>query len=141
MEILLLYLSPLLQSLHLLLTLPLCPRPFPVTETLCNPQGPATFTLNNSFRLLLVLRAKLNLPINNLPHSFANGCLRIWSLTIVFNLRAKTFSSQVRSLPNFAKKTSVSTRSRSTSFAYVGLHRLPFVTRCDRGCLMFTGLY
>ena len=23
----------------------------------------------------------------------------------------------------------------------VGLHRVPFVTRCDRGCLMFTGLY
>jgi hypothetical protein len=23
----------------------------------------------------------------------------------------------------------------------VGLHRVPCVTRCDRGCLMFTGLY
>jgi hypothetical protein len=26
-------------------------------------------------------------------------------------------------------------------YVYVGLHRMPFVTRCDRGCLMFTGLY
>ena len=23
----------------------------------------------------------------------------------------------------------------------VGLHRVPFVTRCDRGCLMFTDVY
>ena len=23
----------------------------------------------------------------------------------------------------------------------VGLHRLPFITRCDRGCLMFTSIY
>ena len=27
------------------------------------------------------------------------------------------------------------------STATVGLHRVPCVTRCDRGCLMFTGLY
>ena len=27
------------------------------------------------------------------------------------------------------------------STVVVGLHRLPFVTRCDRGCLMFTSIY
>ena len=29
----------------------------------------------------------------------------------------------------------------NVSKAFVGLHRLPFITRCDRGCLVFTGIY
>ena len=31
--------------------------------------------------------------------------------------------------------------NKRRSYEIVGLHRVPCVTRCDRGCLMFTGLY
>jgi nucleoside phosphorylase len=38
-------------------------------------------------------------------------------------------------------KMKVKSRTKKSKIPSVGLHRVPCVTRCDRGCLMFTGLY
>ena len=48
--------------------------------------------------------------------------------------------SQLPVSPGFAI-TDFKSQRRSVNRAVVGLHRLLFIARCDRGCLVFTSIY
>jgi hypothetical protein len=49
-----------------------------------------------------------------------------------------SIDKEIRAALEGASQYYLNGTSCSTS---VGLHQLPFVTRCDRGCLMFTSIY